>query len=209
VTIERELKFSTDGTRRPSDHEIASLLHGGGYRSRSQGERLQRDRYFDDAIGSLAAAGIALRRRRIGEERSAALKAGGRIEGALHEREELELPIVGTGWPAEIVARLSEIVDPTTLRSRITLETRRERYRIERDGAPVATLSFDEVEATRPGGSHQISFSEVEIEAIDAADGSELERIAELLEPVVALTPSGTTKLQRAVALLELATWES
>lgn len=209
MATERELKFSTDGERKPTVRELTSLLRDGGYLATPEGERLQRDRYYDDAIGSVARAGFALRRRRIGDARSAALKGAGSVSGALHEREELELPLTGTGWPDAIARRLEGVVDPTALRSRVALETRRDRYRIDRNEAPVATLSFDEVEASRPEGSQRVRFSEVEIEAIDDADAAELERIAELLEPLVLLTPSSTTKLERAAALLDLATWES
>ena len=210
MASERELKFSSTGERRPTPVEIEAALGGAGYTVTSEGEHQQRDRYFDDALGSLELAGIALRRRSVDGRRLATFKTAGSVRGALHEREEIELPLAATGWPAEILARLDGIVDAGTLRNRVMLLTIRDRYLVSHSGggdAGVATLSFDEVSASLPGRAQTVSFSEVEIEALGATANEELERIAELLDRVVKLNPSGTTKLERAVALLDLATW--
>lgn len=208
MASERELKFSTTGERRPTAAEIEAVLRSGGIRATFDGEQIQRDRYFDDAIGSLERAGLSLRRRNVAGLRLATLKSAGSVQGALHEREEIELPLAGTGWPDEIRAGIDGIVDPGTLRSRTTLVTRRERYLLSRGpGSELAVLSFDEVQANLPGGSQTVRFHEIEIEAREGTGSEELYRIAELLDRVVELTPSGTNKLERARALLDLATW--
>lgn len=206
MPTERELKFSLLDDYLPSRPEIEATLSSIGLTVVHSDTLRQRDRYYDDARRSLALAGVALRRRSVGGRRLATLKTRGEVDGAYHRREELELPLEGAAWPAEVAERvtdLSGLADLTTLETRVRLDADRLLYTLGRDGGrEVATLCFDRVEASLPGSEQSVHFSEVEIEALGDTSRDELERIAGRVDRVVRLSASGVTKLERAEALL-------
>jgi triphosphatase len=206
MRIERELKFSLLDPP-PGALELESAFRGSAFALVPGGTHTHVDRYYDDPRGSLARSNLALRRRRSGTSEVAAVKAQGTVAGAAHEREELEAPVEGDRWPAIILARVGEQVDVGSgdaLRPRFELATERTSYGVRHDGRVVATLAFDEVEARYPGSERSALFREAEIEAADGTPLETLQAVAERLERLVTLTPSGVTKLQRAEAVLLL-----
>jgi len=210
MALERELKFSLLDPYVPALPELLAALEGTPFEVAAAPLEEQHDRYFDDDAGGLRAAGWALRRRQLDGRGWATLKAAGSVQGALHEREELELPLAegdDPPWPGPIRDRIDPLVDVDGLRPRVELRTSRVRFAILRDGAEVATLSFDAVEARAPGGERSALFDEVEIEARGDLPEVELRAIGQAIEDLVRLTPSAVSKLERAEALLLLATW--
>lgn len=202
MALERELKFSVTEGYQPSLPEVVEALRGTPFTAESLPFQHVRDSYHDDERGTLRRAGLALRRRRVGSDTVATLKTQGSAAGGLHERDELELEVPGTGWPAEIRARLAGIAEPEALAPRAEVVTGRARFRILERGAPVATVSFDDVEASRPDGDARVGFHEVEIEAEEGVGAEVLWAVARALEPLALLVPSAATKLERAEALL-------
>lgn len=212
MALERELKFSVLDPRVPALVELEAALSASGFRATSAPEQDVHDHYFDDDAGSLHAAGVALRRRRQGDEAWAGIKAGGEQDGALHVREELEVAMASAAldapWPDAILERLAGIVEPEALVPKVELETHRVCFLIHSGEDAVAMLSFDAVTARAPGAERDALFDEVEIEAlVERTSRADLEGIAEAVDGLVRLTPNPVNKLERAEALLLLATW--
>jgi inorganic triphosphatase YgiF len=208
--VERELKYSLVDPPPPPAVVVALGLRG-PYGFVEAGTAVHRDRYYDGDAGQLQRAGWALRQRRVlpGDEAEAptviaTLKGAGRVDGAMHEREEIEAPMEGRAWPLAIARLVAAHVALRDLRPRLTLETERAAYRVTFEGRAVASLAFDQVSVRIPGGERSAHFDEVEIEALAGATGPVLQGIVDLLDALVRLTPSSVSKLERAAALLEL-----
>jgi len=203
MAIERELKFSLVDAP-PAAAEVVRAFRGSPFELEPLGSRTHVDRYYDDAGRSLAASGVALRRRRTGATELATLKWAGTVDGAKHEREEIEAATLGEGWPAVVLERLALHLDGghvQDLRPRLELTVDRATYAVRRGGALVATLMLDDVSARYPDGDHQALFWEAEVEGHDV---SVLADVVDRLALVVVLTPSSANKLERAEAMLEL-----
>jgi triphosphatase len=207
MALERELKFSLLEPPPPAE-ELMAAVAGSPFALTSLGTHVQRDRYLDDGAGTLQRAGLALRLRRSGASESVALKRLGSVRGAAHERDELEAPSPGAGrWPDTLVAALAESVGGDVLERLapvVELETERTSYAVASGGRRIALLVFDDVTARRPGGGSTAHFREAEVEAAADVPLEPLHALAEVLQGVVALTPSSVTKLQRAEAVLAL-----
>jgi len=206
--IERELKYSLVEPP-PPGAVVVAVGRGGPYAFVEGGVGTHLDRYFDDDVGRLRAAGWALRQRSTAEGRVATLKAGGDVDGGWHRREEIEAPMEGDDWPVAVARRLAEHVALWQLRPRLELEVERSRFRVVHLGRPVATLTFDRVAARLPGEERSAHFDEAEIEALGPGSDDESERAilqgaADLLDEVVRLAPTSVTKLERAAAALAL-----
>ena len=204
VPLERELKFSVAEGYVPNRAELEAAFLGEPYDVARAEDVSVFDRYLDDASGSLRHAGLAVRIRTAAGSTVATLKVGSASDGALHERDELELPMAGERLPDPIRARVALEVDPETLQVRVELHTERTVYPIELEGTRIAYLSFDDVEARRPAGPWGAHFHEVEVEAVDETDAEVLEAIAARVRPIVELAANSSTKLERAEALLSL-----
>jgi len=208
--VERELKYSLVDAP-PPPAMVVALGRRGPYAFVEAGTTLHRDRYYDGDAGQLRRAGWALRQRRTlapddGDEPAvvATLKGAGRVDGAMHEREEVEAVMEGRTWPLPVARLVTTHVALQDLRPRLTLETERAAYRVAFEGRPVALLAFDRVSVRIPGGERSAHFDEVEIEALGEATEPVLQGIVDLLDALVRLTPSSASKLERAAALLEL-----
>lgn len=203
MPAERELKYSLVDAP-PTEAELHAAAAASAFAFVAQGTAEHVDRYFDDDAGSLARAGVALRRREGAGGAVAALKTQGTVTGALHAREELEAPMAGDDWPVPVARALAEHVALWQLRPRVELVTERTTYRIVHEGRPVALLAFDAVRARTPGVEREALFAEAELEALAGTSDVVLVAAADVVGALVRLTPSGVTKLQRAAALLAL-----
>ncbi len=216
VPLERELKFSLAEASPPSLPEVEHAFAASGFDVEALPTVRLTDTYHDDQNGSLRRAGLALRLRRGGGRTLATLKTKGSAVRGLHERDELELEVpeaaahgsdgraARAAWPPQVRRRLAGLVDPDALTPRLEVASTRVRFRVTRAGSPVAVISYDDVDAGRPGGEARVSFSELEIEAVDGADVGTLRAVAETLGELGALVPDPATKLERAEALLPL-----
>lgn len=207
MSRERELKFSTTSEHVPATAELAPALERAGFELGQPALVQIRDRYFDDARASLARAGLALRRRMAEGRMVATLKDRGTVRDGMHDRSELELPLPQHGWPDAIAERVSVVTDPQSLKPYTVIDTEQCRWAVTREGRSVAVLTFDAVTAKQQHGERTVHFNEVEIEAVGAVQEEELRRIAGAVAEVVPLTPSDTTKLERARTLLLLGGW--
>lgn len=211
MPVERELKYSVLDPYVPSPAELSAALEGTPFQAAPLAAQEQLDVYYDDDAASVRAAGLALRRRRLGGGVWACLKAAGRSDEAWHEREEIEVRLPSARddepWPGSIRERLAGVVDVAALAPRVELSTSRVPFSVREDGQEVAVVSFDAVRAQAPGSDRSAHFDEVEIEARNGTAREVLEAIAAALDGIVKLTPNTVNKLERAEALLMLATW--
>ena len=207
VANERELKFSSQLDRDPNESELAGALEAAGFVLGPATRIHNKDRYFDDARLSLSRAGLALRRRMSEGEVVATLKTRGQIVGALHDREEIELPMEGHAWPKPIRDRVETLTELGMIKTHTVIETERLRYAVLEGGRPVAILAFDSVTARTPQGERSVGFSEVEIEAHGPTEAGTLERIAQAVDRIVPLTANSSTKLERVRQLLMFGDW--
>ncbi|MDQ3396237.1 MAG: CYTH domain-containing protein [Deinococcota bacterium] len=203
MALEVEFKYALQD--KPGSPEVTAALERAGFSVQPKGSRTQKDVYFDDASQTLARAGLALRQRTVAEgevdeEQLATLKVAGTVDGGLHQREEIEVPMLA-GWPEAVGERLRGIVEVSILEPSLTLYTERHRWLVAQNGEPLAELSFDEVRAERPGHAGGARFLELELEAIGGA-AEDLRRIAGALERGLSLTANTLTKPARARALL-------
>jgi len=199
---ELELKFTTDGAL-PDAAAIRDAVATLGLSLGEVHKGYIKDRYFDDPRASLSRAGLALRRRMRDGQMLATLKTRGSVDGATHDRHELELPLPERGWPQEIEDRIALVTISSTLRPYTVLDSERTVFPLLRkDGGQVAELSFDLVTAKFQHGEATVEFLEIEVEAAPGVDEADLEGVAAALETVMELVPSPFTKLERAQALL-------
>lgn len=210
MTRERELKFSLLD-RPPADDVVVDAFRGSGFEVAPRGLRRQLDAYVDTDDGALRRAGVALRRRQVDGARFATLKTLGSSDGALHERDEIELPLAaGSDWPDGVLTHLEQVLGEraaevvAALRTLLLLRTERRVFEVRQGERQVAELCFDDVAASAPDSEREALFREAELEAVSGVGVEVLDAIAARLERAVTLTPSGVHKLQRAEALLSL-----
>lgn len=213
MATETELKFSLMDEHVPSAAELEVALSAEGFAVGAADRAVHKDRYYDDSRLSLARAGLALRRRMAEGEMLATLKTLGSVEGALHRREEIELPIAEGAdpwnpWPEPIAERLGSVTDVRSLRGTFELVTERVRFPLLEDGRTVAVASFDDVAARRPNDERSVHWNELEIESsahlAATAGEAALSRAAAGFGTILSLVPTSHTKLERARALLML-----
>jgi inorganic triphosphatase YgiF len=202
VPIERELKFSLIDDF-PETEELQSLFEKAGLELSTQPTLKQFDTYYDDTSQSLRKAGLALRRRKVDGRSLATLKGQASIKGSLHQREEIEEPMLGNAWPQVIFERLETVTDPWGLQEKLELSTIRKRYLIRQKQSDMAILSFDQVSAQYPKSKQSVRFEEIEIEALEASNDN-LQSFAEILQALIQISPNTTNKLERAEVLLLL-----
>lgn len=213
MATETEMKFSLMDDHVPSAAELAQPLAAEGFSVGPARHTVHKDRYYDDPRLSLSRAGFALRRRMVDGELLATLKTLGSIDGALHRREELELPMGDTGdpgnpWPEPIAEQLRTVTDVRSLRATFEITAERVKFPLLEDDRTVAVASFDDVAARRPNGERSVHWNELEIESAaelePEAAAAVLARAADAFGAVAALVPTSQTKLERARALLML-----
>jgi len=171
VATETEAKYSLMTEHVPSTAELAAALAEVGLETGPASRVVNKDRYYDDARLSLARAGFALRRRMADGQLLATLKTLGTVQGAVHSRDEIELPIPDDAdawnpWPAPIADQLGTVADPRSLRGTFELEVERVSFELIERGRAVAVASFDDVAARRSSAGRSVHWNELEIESV-------------------------------------------
>jgi triphosphatase len=174
---------------------------------RESSSRRHVDTYFDDARGSLRAAGIGLRLRRGEGDSLLCCKGSARIVDGRFERHELELP-----WPhahlpqqaSELPPELADRVEPFTrlgaLLPFLELTTWRDVRLVAHAGHDVCELVVDQVTASADGRS--ATFAEIELEVLD--DLATTEQLATALRQRLPLQAADHDKPTHATLLLGL-----
>jgi CHAD domain-containing protein len=172
------------------------------------------DTYLDTKDRSLLTAGMACRVRRQSDGKLLlTVKQMHAATGAIHRRQELELPLpadesgskrvfTARAWPeSPLRARILQVVGRKRLHRLAIIRQRRLIRPVTQAGTAVALLSLDDVQVRAGGAVEQ--FSEVEVEFTGRRGDDSLKRLATCLEQDWGLRPDLRSKLERAMALLD------
>ncbi|MEP7159274.1 MAG: CHAD domain-containing protein, partial [Chloroflexota bacterium] len=215
---ELELKYGVadiEAVRRLVEAETLFGLTAGAWR-----EYDVVDQYLDTRTGALAGAGYGARlrhgdRRTLVTIKSIATRArrGGRGQGALHDRLELEArptrQLDPRRWQESPARALIEATaGGEALHTLFTLDQHRSERELLRDGVVVAKLSLDSGVVRRFGRAvGEIDALEIEATAAHPVEARRvLEAIAAQLDDVSELRPEQRSKEELALALISRAT---
>ena len=209
--MEREVKLEVD-----EGFEVPSLAGLAGLVVEPLEPRRLDATYFDTADLRLLGEGVTVRRR-TGEgtrwtvkvpepllDGRAAGEADGRARGAVEavSRHELEVISDRLDPPDEVVMAVADRLGGEALVAVARLESRRARLALRSgDGASVAELDDDRVEASDPSGA-RCRFREVEVEFTAEAAPLVVESVVDHLVAAGARRSDGRPKLDRALGLL-------
>lgn len=193
---------------------IAKLDALGLYRLRPQRTMRLHTRYLDTPDFALARHGVALRTRRDGRRWELTVKWGGSVDGAVHRRPELTVPLreppatpfrledptVHTEIAALIAGRPLQVVLISDIRRR-AIDVRR--ADAEADAPVLAEIALDQVHLHDGAtlAERQQRYFEIEVEQ-RAGSVEDLGALVGLLRERFALEPSEETKFSKGLALL-------
>lgn len=159
--------------------------------------------YYDSTDCALHKAGLSLRVRERNGRSTQTIKAERKARGLALDRGEWEVPVNGgldlaaaSGTP--LAALVAKDAIRNDIRPVFTVETDRQTFEIERDGATIE-LALDEAKASTGSGVEQ--FCEVELELKDG-DPSALFALADDLADSIPFRLSPVTKSERGYRLL-------
>lgn len=205
-TMEIETKYMIP------DRETADRLWDDKYLAsmEEEGSRetvLMKAAYFDTEDSLLAKNDIALRVRTEGESIFATLKWSGKSEGALHTREEINIPLAGETSliapdisvfsESEIGKELIELIGDKRLYSNVETGVVRRRFRID-TGKAIIEVSVDTGEIITAGGNEPIC--EIEFELF-SGDEAELKEVSEDIMNRYELKAGAESKYARGLKL--------
>lgn len=161
-------------------------------------------RYFDTDDCDLAENEIAYRIRREGERIVAALKWKGHSDGALHVREEINVPVmsdeadISVFNESEIGRELTNIVGRKQVKCFLETKFHRRRFRID-TGTGIFELSVDTGRIVTDYGEEPIS--EVEIELF-SGEKEELLELGKRLQNKYQLETEESSKYARGIEII-------
>ena len=162
-------------------------------------------RYFDTPDWDLSKNGVAYRVRKEGGRWVAALKWKGSTEGALHVREEINVPVIDEKPDPEVFLecefgeKLMEIIGSKQLYCLLETKFHRKQFRID-TGTGLFELAVDDGWIITPYGEEKIS--EVEIELF-SGETEELEQLGKTLSEKYGLEKEERSKYARGLAIIE------
>lgn len=162
-------------------------------------------RYFDTADYALSNEQIAYRLRKEGERWVATVKWKGTTEGALHQREELSVPVFEYNPDLSIFAQsdmgdeLMAITGGKQLECIMKMEVHRKQFRID-TGTGIFEFSIDNGRIITPNGDDPIN--EVEVELF-SGETEELVAIGEKLRNKYGLATAEVSKYARGLNLIK------
>lgn len=162
-------------------------------------------RYFDTADGDLSENEIAYRIRKEGDRWVAALKWKGHSEGALHMREEINVPVVNEKpdptvfCESEIGGEVLRLIGDKQLYCMVETKFHRKRLRLD-TGNSIFELSIDDGWIITPYGEEAIL--EVELELF-SGEQDELTAMGDKLCSEYGLIKEERSKYARGIALIK------
>jgi inorganic triphosphatase YgiF len=160
--------------------------------------------YFDTKEMDLSHNDMAYRVRREGDRLVASLKWGGGSEGALHKREEINIPVNDTKpnpvifEACDIGSDLMEIISGKELQPLVDMHIERKRFRVEIEDS-LLELSVDSGEIKTVNGS--VPVCEVEVELFSGPEEGMM-KIGQMLMDKYGLVSEKRSKFYRGLELL-------
>ncbi len=207
--MEQEAKYRALKPIRPKQLEAVNIAPF------SLSERITaeiRDSILDTATRQLDQQRYTLRVRRIDQQLWLTLKLPGKVEGAVHQRQEFEHEITPNVrdhpelWPSEIREPLQAVIGDEPLLPMLTVRNRRRLWRIERDGQEIAELALDR--GSLISGERSLPFHEIEIELKGVGTVADLAVLAAIYTTELPLEPESRSKSQRGMLLLNHAEYQ-
>jgi triphosphatase len=210
VPVELEAKLLAPG--RATLRALARLRQLGPYLLQPRDVVRLHSVYLDTAEFALAHAGVALRLRRQAGRWEATVKWAGEVDGAVHARPELNVPMERPPrYPFALPAgplniHLAALVAGRPLQPVLVSEVRRRRMDVMTSsapgGPPLAELALDAVHLHPPGDAErEETYAEVEIERT-SGQRRDVNGLARLLRRRFDLAHSPDSKLARGLALV-------
>lgn len=162
----------------------------------------QHDTFWDTPELALSRTRHAVRLREAGPKSVVTLKGPGTVERGVHSREELELPTASEApdaWPAEVRARLQELVGDVALRPLLEVANHRRTWPLLRDGRTIGEVALDEGQIIAGGRSEPMHELEIELKGGTPAD---LDTLSALVQQALPAHPEDRSKFARGLALL-------
>jgi inorganic triphosphatase YgiF len=166
----------------------------------------QRTTYFDTPADELRAQRVSLRVREIGGQRIATVKRSHGAVGAIHMRDEWEVPVGlephPLHWPPSAARGYAlALLGPSPLIARVHVHTRRSLIDVHHGDRTVAELCLDEGYVA--AGGRIAGFRELEVELMPAGTGADLDQLCAALMARFPIEPEPTGKRARGLALLD------
>jgi len=163
-----------------------------------------RDTYLDTVGQLILSAGYACRRREQSEGILITLKGLGGAQGAVHQREELEVlmpsDLPPAQWPhSPVRGRVLRLIGPAPLLPLFELQQTRTVRLMTRDERRIAELSLDDVHVK--AGNREQAYLELEVELKSQGTENDLSAIVACLRDEWKLKPEPLSKFERALAL--------
>lgn len=202
--MEVEAKF-----RVPDEHTFDNLLEArtlAGYRVGPSKTKQVHDRYLDTADFAFLRGGFACRVRLSQNSRLITLKSVNPAQGAIHNREELELSLPPDGtleiesWPDSELTALARALSagkPLELLFELWQERQVRLVETAADGRPVIEFSLDQVRLTE---TKDAEIFELEMELLPGGRMGDLQVLTEALLNDWKLTGESRSKFERGLA---------
>ena len=201
--MEIELKYNIPDTE-TADKIWQNELFADQEESESRDEFCLDARYYDTDNFDLSDRQIAYRVRKEGSRWVAALKWSGTSEGALHERQELNVPVfdsepdISIFSQSELGEELAQATAGRSLSCIVKSQIHRKIYRLDTETG-LFEVSVDSGKVITPKG--EVPICELEIELF-SGETEELLEIGTQFEEAYGLTPSNASKYARGLYLL-------
>jgi triphosphatase len=196
---------------RDSDFQaIARVEQCGSHQLRALDTVRLRSLYVDTAAFTLARQAVALRLRRAGRRWEATAKWAGEVNGIVHQRPELTVPLPHAPRlpfflpEGPLRVHLGALVAGRPLAPILITDIERRRFDVLAAGQiePVAQLALDRVAVRAPQRRvAALRYCEMEIELLHGTR-DDVDTLARLLQQRFDLAPSGESKFARGLALL-------
>ena len=190
----------------PIDPDAVERLDLAPYRLEGHATHALADTLLDTPGRAITRAGWSVRLRRDGPRTFLTLKGPGRVQGAVHRREEHEAELRQpsldpAAWPAALQARVQALAGGEPLAPLAAVQNQRRTWRVRLGQAEVGELALDE--GIISAGGRQEPFRELELELMGQGSEADLPQLEARLRAALPLVPEPRSKLARALALLE------
>lgn len=201
MEIEAKLTLSA-----PTNSEQIEALDWTPYQLGPGHQVQQHDTFFDTPDLALSQTRHAVRLRQGGTTPVVTLKGPGKVEGGVHEREELELPTTGNAtdqWPQEIQARLQQLIGAQPIQPLLEVHNYRRTWVLLRDNQPIGEVALDE--GSIIAGGQQEPMHELEIE-LKGGHRDDLTTLIHVIQQHLPAQPEDRSKFARGLTLLGIDT---
>jgi inorganic triphosphatase YgiF len=201
MEIEAKLALSA-----PTDSEHIEALDWTPYQLGPGHQIQQHDTFFDTPDLALSRTRHAVRLRQGGTTPVVTLKGPGKVEGGVHEREELELPTTGNApehWPQAIQAQLQQLIGTQPMQPLLQIRNHRRIWPLLRDNQTIGEVALDE--GSIIAGEQQEPMHELEIE-LKGGNRDDLTTLIRMLQQHLPAQPEDRSKFARGLRLLGIDT---